>query len=102
MTCEEIFSLHAPDTENSDLYDAYRNVPLDSRDEMHKNNTPLHTACYFADITAVGILLERVWIRMRETMTVIHRCVSWRSGTPVRMIPCMPIFPDYCFTKGRR
>ena len=26
---------------------------------MHKNNTPLHTACYFADITAVGILLER-------------------------------------------
>ena len=31
MTCEEIFSLHAPDTENSDLYDAYRNVPLDSR-----------------------------------------------------------------------
>lgn len=59
MTCEEIFSLHAPDTENSDLYDAYRNVPLDSRDEMHKNNTPLHTACYFADITAVGILLER-------------------------------------------
>lgn len=59
MTCEEIFSLHASDTENSDLYDAYRNVPLDSRDEMHKNNTPLHTACYFADITAVGILLER-------------------------------------------
>lgn len=46
MTCEEIFSLHASDTENSDLYDAYRNVPLDSRDEMHKNNTPLHTACY--------------------------------------------------------
>ena len=59
MTCKDIFDLYASDTEKSDLYDAYRNVPLDSRDEMHKNNTPLHTACYFADITAVGILLER-------------------------------------------
>lgn len=102
MTCEEIFSLHASDTENSDLYDAYRNVPLDSRDEMHKNNTPLHTACYFADITAVGILLERGVDTNARNDDGDIRCVSWRSGTPVRMIPCMPIFPDYCFTKGRR
>ena len=59
MTCKDIFDLYASDTEKSDLCDAYRNVPLDSRDEIHKNNTPLHTACYFADITAVAILLER-------------------------------------------
>ena len=95
MTCKDIFDLYASDSEKSDLCDAYRNVPLDSRDEIHKNNTPLHTACYFADITAVAILLERG----ADTNV---RNVSWRSGTRVRMIPCMPIFPDYCFQKGQR
>lgn len=36
MTCKDIFDLYASDTEKSDLCDAYRNVPLDSRDEIHK------------------------------------------------------------------
>ena len=59
MTCKEIYNLHACGAKESGLHDAYRDVLLDSRDEIHKNNTPLHTACYFADITAVGILQER-------------------------------------------
>ena len=60
MTNKEIYNLHTShDSEPSELYEAYRDVPLDSLDESRKNNTPLHTACYFGDMTAVGILLER-------------------------------------------
>lgn len=60
VTNKEIYDLHTSrDSEPSELYDAYRDIPIDNRDEYHKNNTPLHTACYFADKTAVGILLER-------------------------------------------
>ena len=60
MTNKEIYGLHTShDSEPSELYEAYRDVPLDSLDESQKNNTPLHTACHFADMTAVGILLDR-------------------------------------------
>ena len=60
ITNKEIYGLHTSvDSEPSELYEAYRDVPLDSLDESRKNNTPLHTACYFGDMTAVGILLER-------------------------------------------
>ena len=60
ITNKEIYGLHTSvDSEPSELYEAYRDVPLDSRDESRKNNTPLHTACHFADMTAVEILLER-------------------------------------------
>lgn len=60
MTNKEIYNLHTShDSEPSELYEAYRDVPLDSLDESRKNNTPLHTACHFADMTAVGILLDR-------------------------------------------
>lgn len=102
MTCEEIFSLHASDTENqictmpTGMYrltvgmKCIRTTLLCIRLAILQT-LPLWVSCW-----------KEVRIRMRETMTVIHRCVSWRSGTPVRMIPCMPIFPDYCFTKGRR
>ena len=61
ITNKEIYRLHTSvDSEPSELYEAYRDVPLDSLDESRKNNTPLHTACHhFADMTAVEILLER-------------------------------------------
>ena len=60
MTGKEIYNLHtSADLIYSELYEAYRDVPLDSRDEIHANNTPLHIACYFADRIAVSILLER-------------------------------------------
>ena len=60
ITNKEIYGLHTSvDPGHSGLYEAYRDVPLDSRDESRKNNTPLHTACHFADMTAVEILLER-------------------------------------------
>ena len=60
ITNKEIYGLHTSvDSEPSELYEAYRDVPLDSLDESRKNNTPLHTACYFGDMTAVGILLAR-------------------------------------------
>lgn len=59
-TNKGIYDLHTShESEPSDLHEAYRKIPLDSRDEYHNNNTPLHTACYFADKIAVGILLER-------------------------------------------
>ena len=60
ITNKEIYGLHTSvDPGHSGLYEAYRDVPLDSRDESRKNNTPLHTACHFADMTAVGVLLDR-------------------------------------------
>ena len=60
ITNKEIYGLHTSvDSEPSELYEVYRDVPLDSRDESRKNSTPLHTACYFGDMTAVGILLDR-------------------------------------------
>ena len=56
ITNKEIYRLHTSvDSEPSELYEAYRDVPLDSLDESRKNNTPLHTACHFADMTAVEI-----------------------------------------------
>ena len=33
MTCKEIYNLHAFRAKESDLHDAYWDVPLDSRDE---------------------------------------------------------------------
>ena len=60
ITNKKIYGLHSSvASEPSELYEAYKDVPLDSLDESQKNNTPLHTACYFGDMTAVGILLER-------------------------------------------
>ena len=60
ITNKDIYGLHTSvDSEPSELYEAYQDVPLDSLDESRKNNTPLHTACHFADMTAVGILLDR-------------------------------------------
>lgn len=59
ITCEEIYSLHTSKTPESDIHVAYRDIPLDSRNGMRKNDTPLHVACTFADEDAVRILLER-------------------------------------------
>ena len=59
MTCKEIYNYHTSGAEETVILEAYQDVPLESRDEIHDNNTALHTACYFSDIRAVGILLER-------------------------------------------
>ena len=59
ITCEEIYDLHTTGALESALYEAYREIPLDSRNSMRKNDTPLHMACAFADENAVRILLER-------------------------------------------
>lgn len=83
MTCKEIYNLHAFRAKESDLHDAYWDVPLDSRDETHKNNTSLHTACYFADITAVGILLDRGMDVNVKMMTATHHCAFWQDATLV-------------------
>lgn len=59
-TNKGLYDLHTYyNTDPYELYEAYQNVPLDSLDENHDNNTPLHTACCFADKIAVTILLER-------------------------------------------
>lgn len=59
ITCEEIYDLHTTGALESALCEAYREIPLDSRNSMRKNDTPLHMACAFADENAVRILLER-------------------------------------------
>ena len=59
MTCKEIYNYHTSGAEETVILEAYQDVPLESRDEIHDNNTALHTACYFSDIRAAGILLER-------------------------------------------
>lgn len=59
ITCKEIYDLHTSKKPKSDIYAAYRDIPVDSRDGMRGNNTPLHMACAFADMDAVRILLER-------------------------------------------
>ena len=45
ITCEEIYGLHTTGALKSALYEAYREIPLDSRNSMRKNDTPLHMAC---------------------------------------------------------
>lgn len=59
MTCKDIYYYHASGAEEVVLLEAYRDVPLDNRDEIHDGNTALHIACYFTNIKAVDILLER-------------------------------------------
>ena len=82
ITNKEIYGLHTSvDPEPSELYEAYRDVPLDSRDESRKNNTPLHTACNFADMTAVKILLERgADANMKNDDGDTSLCVMARRG----------------------
>lgn len=101
MTCKEIYNLHACGAKESGLHDAYRDVLLDSRDEIHKNNTPLHTACYFADITAVAYYRKEVRIPTQKTMTVTLRYVSWQGATLVKTMPFLPTLRKCSFLKGR-
>ena len=44
ITCEEIYGLHTSKTPESAIHAAYRDIPLDSRNGMRKNATPLHMA----------------------------------------------------------
>lgn len=59
ITCEEIYGLHTSQKPESAIQAAYKDIPLDSRNSMRRNDTPLHMACTFADENAVRILLER-------------------------------------------
>lgn len=59
ITCNDIFKLYRCPLPETDIHEAFRKVPTDSRDESRYNRTPLHLACEFADIEAVNILLER-------------------------------------------
>lgn len=102
MTCKDIYYYHASGAEEVVLLEAYRDVPLDNRDEIHDGNTALHIACYFTNIKAVDILLERgadVNVKMiKETL----RYVSWQSVTPVRMMLSLPILRNCFFPMERR
>ena len=97
ITCEEIYSLHTSKTPESDIHVAYRDIPLDSRNGMRKNDTPLHVACTFADEDAVRILLERgadVNVKNNDGDTPL--CVlAIIVGKKLHL----PILPDYCFPK---
>ena len=74
ITCEEIYSLHTSKTPESDIHVAYRDIPLDSRNGMRKNDTPLHVACTL-------------------------RYVCWQNTIIVGKKLHLPILPDYCFPK---
>lgn len=101
MTCKEIYNLHACGAKESGLHDAYRDVLLDSRDEIHKNNTPLHTACYFADITAVGILQERgADTNAKNDDGDTPLCILARRN-PCQDVPFLPTLRKCSFLKGR-
>lgn len=42
-----------------EILEVYKTISLDAVDEFDENNTPLHLACKYADVEAVGILLKR-------------------------------------------
>ena len=81
ITCEEIYGLHTSKTPESAIHAAYRDIPLDSRNGMRKNATPLHMACTFAD----------------ETET--RRYVCWQNTIIAGKKRHLPRLPDYCFPK---
>ena len=58
-TCDEILNLYRYREPGSKILEAFREIAIDDRDEIHGNRTPLHLACDFADEGAVRILLER-------------------------------------------
>lgn len=90
-TNKGLYDLHTYyNTDPYELYEAYQNVPLDSLDVNHDNNTPLHTACSFADKIAVTILLERGADVNLKMIKVIRRCASWPSISPVQTIWLLP------------
>ena len=98
ITCEEIYSLHTSKTPESDIHVAYRDIPLDSRNGMRKNDTPLHVACTFADEDAVRILLERgadVNVKNNDGDTPLCVLAKHIVGKKLHL----PILPDYCFPK---
>ena len=39
MTCKEIYNYHTSGAEETVILEAYQDVPLESRDEIHDNNT---------------------------------------------------------------
>ena len=81
ITCEEIYGLHTSKTPESAIHAAYRDIPLDSRNGMRKNATPLHMACTFADEEAVRILLERgADVNVKNDDGDTPLCVLARSG----------------------
>ena len=72
ITCEEIYDLHTTGALKSALYEAYREIPLDSRNSMRKNDTPLHMACAFA------------WILFRwRPLCVLARCKCCGKETTI-------------------
>ena len=101
ITCEEIYDLHTTGALESALCEAYREIPLDSRNSMRKNDTPLHMACAFVDENAVRILLERgadVNVRNDEET---HHYVYWPNVSVAGKKPRLPVSPDCWFPKKR-
>lgn len=58
-TCNDIFNMYRHQIPESEIHQAFREVAPDDKDSMYNDRTPLHLACYFADVGAVRILLER-------------------------------------------
>ena len=101
ITCEEIYDLHTTGALESALYEAYREIPLDSRNSMRKNDTPLHMACAFADENAVRILLERgADVNVRNDDGDTPLCVLARCKCCGKE-PRLPVSPDCWFLKKR-
>lgn len=99
ITCEEIYGLHTSKTPESAIHAAYRDIPLDSRNGMRKNATPLHMACTFADEEAVRILLERgADVNVKNDDGDTPLCVLAKHNY-CGQEAALPRLPDYCFPK---
>lgn len=55
----ELYEMYRHRRPATEIHEAFREVPLDDRDGMYDDRTPLHVACMFADPEAVKILLGR-------------------------------------------
>lgn len=102
MTCKDIYYYHASGAEEVVLLEAYRDVPLDNRDEIHDGNTALHIACYFTNIKAVDILLERgADVNVKNDKGDTPLCVLARRN-PCSMMLSLPILRNCFFPMERR
>lgn len=59
VTCNDIYSMYQTRKPEAEILQAFREVPVDDRDNIIDNRTPLHLACYIADVEAARICISR-------------------------------------------
>lgn len=59
VTCNDIYSMYQSRKPEAEILQAFREVPVDDRDNIIENRTPLHLACYIANEEAARICISR-------------------------------------------